>query len=189
MAGRYDSWCKECQIESAKAWVDKNRARKNAYNLKRMHARGDRRPMKEAKDCASYLGVHVAERVLSSVFENVRRMPNNYPGYDFICGKGYKIDVKSSCLYHKGDWNWWAFTIKYNKDADYFLCIAFDNRMDLNPQHIWLIPGRLINHKKALGISNRSLAKWINYEKPIGEVIHCCESLKNSPPTLPTENR
>ena len=35
------------------------------------------------KTCALFLGVHVAERVLSHVFKQVKRMPNGNVGYDF----------------------------------------------------------------------------------------------------------
>lgn len=178
LAGYYDSWCKTCQKKCSSEWVDKNRARKNAYNSEWRHARGIRRPLESAKDCASYLGVHVAERVLSAVFENIERMPTNNPGYDFICGKGYKIDVKSSCLYHKDTHTWWAFTINRNATADYFLCLAFDDRKNLNPMHVWLIPGNLINQQKALGISNKSLRKWSKFERPLDKVIESCRAIR-----------
>lgn len=92
--------------------------------------------MKINKKCPLFLGCHVAERVLSHVFKDVERMPHNNKGFDFICNKGFKIDSKASCL-HKD--NTYIFHINHNKIADYFLCIAFDNRDNLNPQYIWLI--------------------------------------------------
>jgi hypothetical protein len=115
----------------------------------------------------------VAERVLSNIFKNVTRMKMNHTGYDFICGKGFKIDVKSSC----GE-EGWNFILKQNKIADYFLCLAFDNRESLNPQFLWLIPGPVVNYKTGLHIQRSQSAKWKEYELPIERVMECCSSLK-----------
>ncbi len=125
----------------------------NAYNYmcnscatdivtSRNHVNGISKPYTDNKKCSSYLGVGIAERVLSHVFKNVELMPMSNPGYDFICNHGKKIDVKSSCRYfHIGRSDSWMFTINKNTSADYFLCIAFDDREHLNPEHVWLIPG------------------------------------------------
>jgi hypothetical protein len=137
-------------------------------------------PLHENKDCASYLGVHVAERVLAKTFENVKRMPFGNKGYDFICGRGYKIDVKAAtrrryktCLVDS-----WMFHIYKNTTADYFLCIAFDNRVDLTPEHLWLIPGNVLNTKQGTAISESTLGKWSKYEQPLEKVTNCCTMLK-----------
>jgi len=114
------SWCKVCHTRYI-----------NEYR----YANNIRRPLQEAKDSASYLGVYVAERVLSKYFDNIIKMPYGNPGYDFICGKGFKIDVKSACLYYqRGCYPYWEFHIKRNNAADYFLCLGFDSRDMLNPQ-------------------------------------------------------
>ena len=142
------------------------------------------------KNCSVFLGCHVAERVLSYVFKDVQRMPNGNRGYDFICNKGFKIDVKASCLQKN---NTYVFVTKYNKIADYFLCIAFDNRKDLNPQHIWLIKSDdvcVIDKKKrlfrdicAVNIKNDSdtLSKFSKYElvDKLKETTECCTELKS----------
>ena len=138
------------------------------------------------KNCSLFLGVHISENILSKVFDNVKRMPHGNKGYDFICNKGFKIDVKSSCL-HKN--NTYTFTIKYNKTANYFLCIAFDNRKNLQPQHIWLIKNNdIIRNKKLkkfyiLGIVNKpsKLKEFSKYEltNKLEKIIHCCNKLKN----------
>ena len=68
--------------------------------------------------CGAYLGIHIAERILSRIFKDVEVMPNGNPGYDFICNHGKKIDVKSACSikgYHS-----WGFAIRCNIVADYF---------------------------------------------------------------------
>ena len=130
----------------------------------------------------TYLGVHVAEQVLSKVFKNVKQMPNGNPGYDFICSKGMKVDVKSSVFKfdkrRPNDKGRWHFNIYKNIIADYFLCIAFDNRSDLIPQHLWLIPSEKVNHLIGLSISKLQIHKWEMYSQPIDKVISCCNELK-----------
>lgn len=139
-------------------------------------------PYYENKECPNYLGRYIAEGILSKYFKGVKRMPYGNIGYDFICKKGYMIDVKSSCLRINGRYTnpKWSFDINHNKIADYFLCIGFDNRKDLNPIQLWLIPGKLVNRKHALIITNseKSMNRWEEYEKPIEKVTLCCEKLK-----------
>ena len=136
-------------------------------------------------ECPAYLGVTVAERVLSKVFKNVKRMPYKNPGYDLICGQGYEIDVKSSVM--RGTRVAWSFGINHNRIADYFLCLAFDNREDLNPMHIWLIPGRKINHLAGLSISVTTIDKWSQYEltDKLDKVIACCNVMRSDAMTIP----
>lgn len=130
--------------------------------------------------CSIYLGVVVAERMLSKVFKNVERMPLNNPGYDFICNNNFAIDVKSAC-HPKNRSDLWMFAIKRNQEADYFLCIAFDTRKDLNPQHIWLIPSTVLNHLMGTSISISTLDKWAKYEliDKLDDVLACCDAMKN----------
>ena len=143
------------------------------------HKTGKCLPMNKNKLCPQYLGIIVAEKVLSKVFKNVEVMPMHNPGYDFICGKGYKVDSKASCTYkNKNRSNLWSFTINKNKVADYFACLAFDNRNDINPLHFWLIPGSLVNDKKNITISESTISKWDEYKLDINKVIKCCNNLK-----------
>jgi hypothetical protein len=147
----------------------------------RAHKAGIRRPMSEAKDSPMYLGIYVAERALSKFFNNITRMPHNNPGYDFLCGKGFKIDVKSACLHQFGNREpSWAFSINNNTIADYFLCIGFKSRSDLEPLRVWLIPGAVINDHGGFCITNipRILKKWEQYEHPLEKVIACCAQLR-----------
>lgn len=134
------------------------------------------------RDCSCFLGVHVAERVLSHVFKNVERMPYGTPGYDFICNSGFKIDVKSSVTHTKLQKNrlrkYWIFATNGNTVADYFLCMAFDNREDLNPLHLWLIPSDFATDRTAISISDTTLYKWDDYKKNTEKVVECCETLK-----------
>ena len=179
--------CRVCNtILTQENWAPSNRRDNrricrpcaSAYNSDYRHRHGGL-SMNENKKCPAFLGVHVAERVLSMVFKNVKRMPFGNPGYDFICGKGYKIDVKSSCIRPRiGHSDDWRFHIRENKIADYFLCIAFDNRENLNPLHVWLIPAADIIHIKNASIAVPTISKWDDYVLDISKVTTCCNILK-----------
>lgn len=180
---------KQLYIQPAGYKVFTCRKCKSLYNKERSHRLGIYKPFEESKDCAFFLGIHVAERVLSRYFDGIERMPINNPGYDFVCKRGYKIDVKSSCL-NKGKLGklpGWTFKFNQNVIADYFLCLAFDDREHLQPQHIWLIPGdatnrlgRSINSISGVLISNtsKSLRLWAKFEKPLDKVLSACETLR-----------
>lgn len=127
------------------------------------------------KECGSYLGIVIAEQLLAKIYPNVQVMPPKNRGYDFICGNGYKIDVKSAATGNKG---YWLFNITQNKIADFFLLIAFGNREDLNPVHLWLIPGRDINHLQTTQISKSNLNRWAKYEQSLDKVLACCNEMR-----------
>lgn len=140
-------------------------------------------PYQKVKSCSWYLGVHVAKRLLEIAFNKVVKMPLANPHYDFICGRGLKVDVKSSCTLWNHSYNpcrypHWLFTIRRNTVADYFACIAIDNRTDLNPLHFWLIPGYVINDRVGLSITASRLDVWKQYEKPLDKIIYGCNLLK-----------
>lgn len=149
------------------------------YLQDRRHKLGRSKPMSENKECAAYLGVHIAETVLSKIFHNVKRMPVQFSGYDFVCGKGFKVDVKCSVLTDDTrNHRLFRFNIRKNIFADYFLLLAFDNRECLTPLHLWLINGdelvgvngeykKPLNSKKILTIHNtlRSLKIYEQYEQ------------------------
>jgi hypothetical protein len=173
--GKYSSRCKECIRKASNLWHKKN----PEYFKKQNQMR--HRPMAEAKDCALYLGVVIAEKALSKFFKHIKRMLPNNPGFDFLCNKDFKIDVKSSCIKYAKDCSpRWQFAIRKNKIADYFLLIAFNDRKNLEPQHVWLIPGEVINEKINITIVNveKTLNKWAEYEKPLDKVIACCNKMK-----------
>lgn len=134
--------------------------------------------MRENRYCPAFLGIHVAEQILCKVFKDVEMMPTNNVGYDFVCNTGMKIDVKSSILHERSDYAAWEFNIRRNTIADYFLCIAFDNRDDLTPLHLWLIPSELVNCKFSASISRRTIHKWDEYALEIDKVISCCNKMK-----------
>jgi hypothetical protein len=133
------------------------------------------------KSCSKYLGIIIAETILAHEFPGFTRMPNDNPGYDYDCPKGFKIDVKSACTgispYGVAKWQ---FEIRKNKVPHFFIFVAFDNRTDLNLLHIWLIPGPLINTKTGIVISNtpEGLAKWSKYSRPLTNALNCCSQLR-----------
>lgn len=132
----------------------------------------------ENRDCGVFLGVHVAERVLSKVFKGVERMPYHNRGFDFICSRGKKIDVKSATYSTRNGSVRWQFYIRKNTIADFFLCIAFDNRDELTPLHMWLLPGDVVNDKSKASITNTALDKWDEYRIPIDKTVECCNEMK-----------
>ena len=83
--------------------------------------------------------------------------------------------MKSSCVNNRGGW---YFTINKNVTAEYFLCIAFDNRTDLTPIHLWLIPGIDVNQKFGFNVSLNTLYKWEKYELDITKVVNYCDNKK-----------
>lgn len=132
--------------------------------------------MSENKQCSQYLGIHVAERVLRNTFNDVTVMPMHNRGYDFVCNRGKKIDVKASTY---NDTRGWRFHINKNKMAEFFLLLAFDNRDNLNPIHMWMIPADHINAYDRTSIKNTTVGRWRQYEMNINKVIDCCNAIKN----------
>lgn len=170
-----DYICKNCKNKVHVDWRKANPDKAKLSSI-RSHRADGQLPMSENKECPGYLGVYVNERLLKHYFDDVEVMPFGNPGYDFVCGKGKKVDGKSSCLNKRGSW---LFNINHNIITDYFLCVAYDNRDDLNPLHIWLIPGDKLNCLMTASISPSTLHKWAEYEKPIDAVITCCNTMKS----------
>lgn len=166
--------CKKCERERLCLWrkanPDKVKAEHTRYNRKR-----GQRPMNENKECSTFLGVHIAERVLGHVFKDVEVMPYGNHGYDFICNHGKIIDVKSACKCKNISW---AFHIGRNMIPDYFLCLAFDNREDLNPLHVWLLTGSKFNHLVSTTIRPSTIHKWDEYKLDIAKIATCCEAMR-----------
>lgn len=171
-----DYICNECKRKKYILYREDNTEISKAINV-RARRKAGQLPISENKNCASYFGIHINERMLRHKFNDVEVMPFGNPGYDFICNHGKKIDCKSGCINKNG--NGWQFRINYNTTADYFLCVAYDNRADLNPLHIWMLPGDKFNHLSCASISESTLDKWGEYEQDITEVVICCEEIKS----------
>ena len=170
----YNYICKECSKGKNRLWSKTNPERARANWLLHSRKKGQQ-PMSTNKTCSSYLGVFIAERVIRNVFNHVETMPYGHPGYDFVCSSDKMVDAKSSCSNKN---NRWLFHIERNIVADYFLCLAFDNREDLNPLHIWLLPGDMFNHLVSTSIQPSTIHKWDKYKLPIGKVVDCCEAMR-----------
>ena len=153
-------------------WQKENREKRNE-TCRLIVKKRDK--MVNNKTCSAYLGIHVAERVLSQTFKDVEVMPTNNPGYDFICNKGKKIDVKSACRNSDGRW---VFAIRRNTVPDYFLFLAFDNRENLNPLYMWLVPSKCCD-TVSTSITQSTISKWKNFERDVGKVKECCGILKD----------
>lgn len=178
-SGRRSGWCRSCGIEYAREYRRINRARINKRHIELCCAKTSRLPMSKSKNSPLFLGVYVAESILSHVFGAVQRMAPNFPGYDFICGKGYKIDCKSACLSNtKLRVPGWNFYIGRNGAPDYFICLAFDDRTSLSPQHVWIIPSEDVNTKKSFIISQNTLHKWKRYEHPLDDILSICNIMR-----------
>lgn len=170
--------CKSCTNSLQRAWAKANPEKRRKQVEKSSRKRGGL-PMSENKESPQFLGCHIAERVLQRVFKNVEKMPYNNRGYDFICNKGKKIDVKSACLYiSRRRSPKWTFAIRQNTVADYFLCLAFDNRESLKPMYLWLLPGSEFNHLMAATIYTTTVSRWEMFKLPLNKVIMCCNSFE-----------
>lgn len=179
----FQSWCKKCFKTVNQTWIKEHREHHNKTCRQYNHNHGIYQPLGDNPNCGPYLGIHIAEHVLSRVYQSVERMPINHSGYDFICAHNKKIDVKSACKQCREQWaGQWHFNIRKNTTADYFLCIAFDDRRSLNPLHMWLLPGKLVNGYTGVGISESTLKKWERYElrEKLEQVITCCNAMKSS---------
>ena len=131
------------------------------------------------KKCSTYLGVNIAEEVLSRIFKDVIRMPYMNHGYDFVCNKGMLIESKSGVMNTSGrSGGRWKFNTKRNDIADYFIFLAFDDRTQLNPLHIWLIPAGNFINQGSVSISLGTIDKWDEYRLPIDKVIKCCNTMR-----------
>lgn len=155
------------------------------------HTKYGKLSLYENKSCSSYLGIVVGERLLANYFEGVTRMPYAHKGFDFTCTNGYKIDSKIATaridkrVIMKS--NHWTFGLHKNSIADYFCCIAIDQRGDLSNLNIikaWLIPrnavsvnGINVHELNSLTISLSNVSYWEQYEIDDNELNECCRKL------------
>lgn len=136
-------------------------------------------PMTENRSTKNFIGC-MAELCTSKIFENIQRMHHSNQGYDFICDNGKKIEVKGAIL---NQHNQLSFHIRYNHIADYFVLIGFNDILELNPIHIWIIKsGEVIQE---LPINDRHILHIPNTDEYIShmrkyELLDKLEKLKIS---------
>ena len=175
--------CKDCFNETSRKYHREHREEINKkgreyYRKVDSHRRGHL-SMYENKFCAQYLGVVIGERLCRHLFKDVEVMPYGNTGYDIICNKGKLIDVKtSSTLLQKGKYSHWGFHIKHNAVADFFILVAFDNRTNLNPLYLWMIPGKEVNNQSGIQISPSTIHKWDKWKRDINDAQLCCTEMK-----------
>lgn len=124
------------------------------------------------KDCSRYFGINIAENYVSNTFEDPIRMPNDNPGFDWVCKKGYKIQHKARCLTYREKRIYWAFDIKYNNIADYFMFSGWDSRSNLEPMYVLMfhkndiVRGDVFWRRENINITNRQnyLIEFRKYE-------------------------
>lgn len=155
--------CKVCANESQREYDYKNGGR----------------PMSENIECPHYLGSFVNETLLHSLFTDSIRMEYGHPGYDLRCGSGYRIDAKSSVLHDRGS-GIWTFYINKNINTDYFMLVAYDDRVNLNIMHMWIFPSSVLNDKKCFGISVSTVNRWTEWEMPTGQAQATLDLLRSN---------
>ena len=186
--------CKNCKKELATKYHQEHREEEKEYfgEYYQKHKERIKKRVKERekqkrgchtmyknKSCAQYLGVVIAERLCKHLFKDVEMMPHGFPGYDIVCNRGKKINVKAACITLTPSKNpRWQFKINCNTTADFFICVAFDNRTDLNPLHLWMIPGSEINKKGNTSISPPTIHKWDEWKMEINDAQICCTEMK-----------
>lgn len=174
----HDYICNTCNHAVRREYYKANREKMAEKSRDRLHANGVL-PMNENNTCSAFLGVYIAERVLQRVFDDVKTMPYATPGFDFVCNKGKKIDVKSACVRIRPNMSpSCGFRTKKNTKADFFLCLAFDNREDLNPVYLWLIPSWDVKHIGYSSISESTIHKWDKYIVDINKVVSVCDIMR-----------
>lgn len=185
--GKYGkaSYCKTCHSVKRKENYQRRREESNIRSKKYYEEHKDeirkqqgKTSMYENRSCASYLGIVIAERLCRYLFKDVKVMPRNNTGYDIVCNKGKKIDVKAGCITFTGKNPRWIFNIDYNTTADFFILVAFDNRTDLNPLHLWMIPGKEFNENSSKSISPPRIHKWDKWKRDINDAQLCCTEIK-----------
>ncbi len=170
--------CLECQREYGK------RCREGLVGLG---------PHSKKPGCSQYTGLYIAEAVLSKAFSVMEKAHPHAP-YDFICGKGYKVDSKCSLLLpHNGKKaSLWRFHINKNDVPDAFCLIALQNTPDTitdSPQiaYVWLIPGdaliegRPLNDRVGLGVSTSTIFRLEPFRRSDmeGKITTFCSTWKN----------
>lgn len=149
----------------------------------RQYRRGVRRTT--TPGCSRYVGIYIAERVLEKAFKVMERANARDP-YDFVCGRGLKVDSKCSCL-STGN-RTWHFWIGQNKVPDTFCLIALNNDTktitihNAMPIHVWLIPGTAVvrgkafNDMTAFAVNPRNIGDLNPYRRTDmeGRIIACC---------------
>jgi hypothetical protein len=131
---------------------------------------------REGRNSAHAMG-KIGEDLVMLRFPDAVHMPRTHCPYDFECPKGYKIDVKTSCINKSGNW---FFNIFKDDVPDYYLLVAFDDRTNLNVLRVWWVPGDVIGHLVHVSIRPgcKSEDKFEEYRNYDGTLAKCCIAMK-----------
>lgn len=177
------SCCGKCDNKRSKKYQQSHKKeitiQKKEWYERTGREKAGKTSMYENKLCPVYLGVVIGEHLCHRLFKDVEVMPLNHSGFDIICNKGKKIDIKTACITLRNKKHpYWQFHIDRNITADYFILVAFDNRTDLNPLHMWMIPGSEINHLTGVSIKASTFHKWNKWKRDINDAQICCTEMK-----------
>ena len=173
--------CKKCNKEENRKYHQEHKEYNKKYyeeHKDELRVKAGHLSMYENKLCSSYLGIVIAERLCRHLFKDVEVMPHGNTGFDIICNKGKKIDVKSATITFNGKYPRWQFAIRRNTITDYFILVAFDNVENLNPLYLWMIPGHILNKQSTAQIYPSTVHKWNEWERNIKDAQLCCAEMK-----------
>ena len=183
--GKYGktSVCKECRKEYQKENKEHiKKQSKEYYEYGGGREKQGWKSMYKNKSSPQFIGIVVAERLIKHLFNDFEMMPPNFPGYDAVCNKGKKINIKASTAHMQQNknsvTNTWLFAVRKNKVPDFFLCMSFDNVIDLNPLFAWLIPGSEVNTQTGIRISSSTIHKWDKWKMDLNNAQSCCDLMK-----------
>lgn len=138
--------------------------------------------MTKNKKCPKFLRISIGGRLCKHYFRDVEIMPRSERGYDIVCNKGKKIDVKMSCATLKKNSKNQSFNFKIekNKTADHFILIALDNGNDINILNLWIVPAHEINNKSNITTSIKTMHKWDKWKRDNVELKICQRVINDS---------
>jgi len=139
--------------------------------------------MKENNSCPQYLGIVINERLIKHLFPDAEMMPMHFPGYDFTCRRGKKVNAKASTTFirenKKSNTVFWYFNFLKNKIPDFFLCVAYSSVENPTPLHIWMVPGKEINYLSTISINSSTIHKWDQWRMDVDKAQACCTAMKD----------
>jgi len=167
-ADGYRNECKTCINKRRQEW---------------RYRRGDNKSPSRDHAWNVWFGIEIGEEIASRYFDNPTRMPYGNPGYDLICKNGFTINVKMAIQRDDRRWTY-ALSSRSGVGCDYYMLIAMSDRDTLEPLHVWLIPSNAVVgrnrtcDKGSLSVSPSTLSKLAEYEKPVGHLQCCCQSVR-----------
>lgn len=154
-------WCKNCDSGYKKAYYIKNAKKIKIRSLNNFFARAGSQRLKGVLNFNCNLSwAVITEYIVCQVLsdcENCNKRSFISP-IDLISEKHGTINVKSSKLSTDKHGRRWSFMKIRNLEVpDYYICIGF-NEIKTFIQHVWFIPGDIIDNSPAIRVSRNKLA-------------------------------